>query len=146
MAKPLGGVPKNLPLGKAVSAHISKSLTTGSRMVCADNTGAKEVELISVKGYKGIRTRYPRAGVGDMIIVTVKKGKPEIKKQVVFAVIIRQKQPYTRPNGTKIKFEDNAAIIVGEEGLPKGTEIKGAVAKEATERWNKIASIASIVV
>ena len=129
-----------------MSAHITKALTTGSRMTCADNTGAKEVELISVKGYKGIRTRYPRAGVGDMIIITVKKGKPEIKKQVLFAVIIRQKQPYTRPNGTKIKFEDNAAIIVGEEGLPKGTEIKGAVAKEAVERWNKIGSLASIVI
>jgi len=146
MAKPLGGVPKNLPLGKAVSANISKPLTTGSRMTCADNTGAKEIELISVRGYKGVRTRYPRAGVGDMIIASVKKGKPEIRKQVIFAVIVRQKRAFTRPNGTKIKFEDNAAIIVGEEGLPKGTEIKGAIAKEVTERWGKIGSIASIVI
>jgi len=146
MAKPLGGVSKNLPLGKAVTANIAKALTTGSRLVCADNTGAKEIELISVRGYKGVRTRYPRAGIADMIIASVKKGTPEMRKQVIFAIIVRQKRAYTRPNGAKIKFEDNAAIIVGEEGLPKGTEIKGAVAKEATERWNKVGAISSIVI
>ena len=147
MAKPLGGVSKNLPLGKAMSAHITKALTTGSRMVCADNTGAKEIELISVRGYKGVRTRYPRAGIGDMIIASVKKGKPEIRKQVIFAVIVRQKQPYTRPNGTKIKFEDNAAVVLKDEkGNPKGTMLKGPIAKEACDRWPAVAKIAKMIV
>jgi large subunit ribosomal protein L14 len=146
MAKPLGGLPKNLPLGKAISANMSKTLVTGSRLVCADNTGAKELEIIAVKGYKGVRKRLPKAGIADMIVVSVKKGRPDIRKQVLKAVIVRQKHAYRRINGTRICFEDNAAIIVSDEGMPKGTEIKGPVAREATQRWAKIGSISSIVV
>ena len=146
MAKPLGGLPKNLPLGKAVSANVTKAFTTNARLLCADNTGAKEIAIIAVKGYKGVRNRMPKAGVGDMVVASVKKGRPDIKKQVVHAVIVRQKMPYRRANGSRISFEDNAAIIVGEDGMPKGTEIKGPVAKEAAERWIKISSLASIVV
>jgi len=146
MAKPLGGLGKNLPLGKAVTAKIARALPVGARMTCADNTGAKELELMAVRTYKGVRGRYPSAGVGDLIVASVKKGRPEIRKQVVLAVIVRQKRPYTRAGGAKIKFADNAAVIISEEGVPKGTEIKGPVAREAAERWNKIGSIASIVV
>jgi large subunit ribosomal protein L14 len=146
MAKPLGGMPKNLPLGKAVTANVSRAMTTSGRLICADNTGAKLIEIIAVKGYKGVRNRMPSAGVGDMVIASVKKGRPDIRKQVVHAVIIRQKMPYRRANGSRISFEDNAAILVSEEGMPKGTEIKGPVAREATERWGKIGSISSIVV
>jgi large subunit ribosomal protein L14 len=146
MAKPLGGMPKNLPLGKAVSANVTRAFPTGGRLACADNTGAKIIEIIAVKGYKGVRKRMPSAGVGDMVIASVKKGRPDIRKQVVHAVIVRQKQPYRRANGSRICFEDNAAILVSEEGMPKGTEIKGAVAREAAERWGKLGSIASIVI
>jgi large subunit ribosomal protein L14 len=146
MAKPLGGIPKNLPLGRAVSARVSRAVTTNGRLIIADNTGAKVIEIIAVKGYKGIRNRMPSAGVGDMVVASVKKGRPDIRKQIVHAVIIRQRMPYRRLNGSRIAFEDNAAIIVSEEGMPKGTEIKGAVAKEATERWGKIGSISSIVI
>jgi large subunit ribosomal protein L14 len=146
MAKPIGGGSKRPPLGKALTSKITRALTAGSRMVCADNSGAKELELVAVKGMKGVLNRYPSAGVGDMIIASVKKGKPEIKKQVVIAVIIRQKRQYTRANGSKIRFEDNAAVIIGEDGLPKGTEIKGPVAREAVDKWNKLGSIAAIVV
>ncbi len=146
MAKPIAGVSKRLPLGQAISANISRSLPTGARLVCADNTGAKEIEIIAVKGYKGVKRRYPAAGVGDLVVASVKKGRPEIRKEVVFAVIVRQRQPYTRCNGTKIKFEDNAAILISKEGLPRGSEIKGAIAREATERWNKIGTLASVIV
>jgi len=146
MAKPLGGFGKNLPLGKAVTAKITKSLPVGARVKCADNTGAKELEIISVKSYKGIRRRLPKAGIGDLVVASVKKGRPELRKQIVLAVIIRQKKEYTRYNGAKIGFEDNAAVIVTEDGLPKGTEVKGAVAREVTEKWNKIGSISSIVI
>ena len=142
----MAGGSKRPPLGKALAAKITRGLTAGSRMVCADNTGAKELELIAVKGFKGVLNRYPSAGIGDMIVASVKKGKPEMKRQVVNAVIIRQKKQYARANGSKIRFEDNAAIIIGEDGLPKGTEIKGPVAREAVEKWNKVGSIASIVV
>ncbi|MDD5111895.1 MAG: 50S ribosomal protein L14 [Candidatus Altiarchaeota archaeon] len=146
MAKPMAGGSKRPPLGKASTASITRALTAGSRMVCADNTGAKELELIIVKGLKGVLNRYPSGGVSDMIVASVKKGKPEMKRQVVLAVIIRQRKQYTRSNGSKIRFEDNAAIIIGEDGLPKGTEIKGPVAREAVDKWNKLGTIASIVV
>lgn len=145
MAKVLG-MQKNLPLGKAVTAKISKSLPLGARLICADNTGAKELEIIAVKGYKGVLNRFPSAGVGDLIVTSVKKGRPDLRKQIMLAVIVRQKKAYRRYNGARIKFEDNAAVVIGEDGLPKGTEIKGAVAREATDRWNKIGSIASIVI
>lgn len=146
MAKALAGLPKNLPLSKAVTAKITRGIPTGGRMVCADNTGAKELELISVRGYKGVLNRMPSAGVGDLIIVSVKKGRPDMRKQVVLAVIVRQKKEYRRYDGTRIKFADNAAVVVSEDGVPKGTEIKGAVARESAERWSKIGTIASIVI
>jgi large subunit ribosomal protein L14 len=131
---------------KAVKARITKALNVGSYINCADNTGAKVLQIISVFGYKGIRRRQPKAGVGDMVKVTVKEGDVKIRKQVLNAVIIRQKAEYRRLEGIRVKFEDNAAIIVDENGEPKGTEIKGPVAKEAVERFSAIGKIASIVV
>jgi large subunit ribosomal protein L14 len=145
MAKPLGAM-KNLPLGKAVTANVSKGLTTGAKLICADNTGAKELEIIAVKGYSGIHNRMPKAGIGDLVVAAVKKGKPEMRHQVVTAVVIRQRMPYTRYDGSKIKFEDNAAVVVNEDGMPKGTEVKGAVAREAADKWNKIGSLSGIVI
>ncbi|MGC8812656.1 MAG: 50S ribosomal protein L14 [Candidatus Aenigmatarchaeota archaeon] len=131
---------------KAVKARITKALNVGSYILCADNTGAKVLQIISVFGYKGVRRRQPKAGVGDMVKVTVKEGDVKIRKQVLNAVIIRQKAEYRRLEGIRVKFEDNAAVIVDEEGEPKGTEIKGPVAKEAVERFSSIGKIASIVV
>lgn len=131
---------------RAVKARIPKSLPTGARLVCTDNTGAREVEIIAVRGYKGVRRRYPAAGVGDIVIVTVKKGAPDIRKQIHYAVIVRQRKEYRRPDGTRVKFDDNAAVITNERGEPKGSEIRGAVAREAAERFPKIGTIASIIV
>jgi len=131
---------------RAVRADIPKALPTGARLVCADNTGAMEVEIIAVRGYRGVRRRYPAAGVGDLVVVTVKKGTPEIRKQVHYAVIIRQRKEYRRPDGTRIKFEDNAAVLTNEKGEPKGSEIRGPVAREAAERFSKIGTIASIII
>jgi len=99
-----------------------------------------------VKNYKGVARRLPAAGVGSMVIVSVKKGTPEMRKQVLPAIIIRQKKEYRRPDGTRVKFEDNAAVIVTPDGNPKGSEIKGPVAKEAAERWPGIARLARIIV
>ena len=144
MAKPLGAS-KNLPLGKPIAGRITKALPVGARLVCADNSGAKEIEIMAVRGYKGIRGRFPVAGVGDLVIASVKKGRPDMRHQIVSAVIIRQKHFYRRPSGAKIRFEDNAAVIVGDDGMPKGTEIKTVIAREAAERWNKLGSIASII-
>ncbi len=131
---------------KAVSARITKALNVGSYINCADNTGAKLLQIISVIGYKGKRRRYPKAGVGDMVKVVVKEGDVKLKKQVFTAVIIRQKKEYRRKEGIRIAFEDNAAVLVSEEGEPKGTVIKGPVAREVVERFPALGKIASIVV
>jgi large subunit ribosomal protein L14 len=131
---------------QAVKANIVKSLPTGARVECADNSGAKVIKIIAVIGYKGVRRRLPKAGIGDLVVASVKKGRPEMRKQKVNAIIVRQKKEYRRPNGLRVKFEDNACVIVNENGEPKGSDIKGPVAKEAAERWPKIASTASIII
>jgi len=113
--------------------------TTKTKLVCADNTGAKELEIVSVINYKGTSRRYP-------VMVSVKKGRPDVKKKVLPAVIVRQRKEYKRIDGTRIKFEDNAAVITGEDGVPKGSEVRGPVAKEAVEKWVRIANVASIIV
>ncbi|HID19782.1 MAG TPA: 50S ribosomal protein L14 [Methanophagales archaeon] len=131
---------------KGVKAKITKALPTGARLDCVDNTGAKVLQIIAVKGYRGVKNRYPKAGIGDIVIASVKKGRPEIKKQMVKAVIVRQRKEFRRPSGMRVKFEDNAAVIVDDKGMPTGSEIRGPVAREAVERFSKIASAATIIV
>ncbi len=131
---------------KGLGSHIPKTLTLGTELVCHDNSGAKIVELIGVLGYKGVRGRNPKAGVADMIIAAVKKGKPDMVKKKVKAVIIRQKKEIRRANGNRVGFEDNACVLVNDDKLPIGTEIKGVIAKEVAERYPKVAAIAPGVV
>lgn len=130
---------------KSIKSNITKPLNSGSMVDCVDNTGAKILQIISVKGYRGVQNRYPKAGIGDICIVSVKKGTPEMRKQVMKAVIIRQKKEFKRPDGLRVSFEDNAMVIVDDSGVPKGTDIKGPVAKEVAERFPKIGTTASIV-
>jgi large subunit ribosomal protein L14 len=123
----------------------TRALPIGAYLKVADNSGAKVIQIIGVVGYKGTRRRLASAGVGDMVIATVKKGRPDIRHQVVRAVVVRQRKEYRRLDGMRVKFEDNAAAIVTPEGVPRGTEIRGAIAREAAERWVRLGSIASIV-
>jgi large subunit ribosomal protein L14 len=131
---------------KAIKASITKCLPVGAYINCADNTGAKVLQLISVFVYKGRRRRKPSAGVGNMINCSVKEGTVKWRKQVVRAVIVRQKKEFRRLNGLRVAFEDNAAIMVNEKGEPVGTQIKGPIAKEVVERYMSIGKIASLVV
>ncbi len=131
---------------KAISAKVSKGIQVGTYLVCADNTGARELKVIGVLKYKGVKRRIPRAGVGDVVVVSVRKGKAELKGKVFKAVIIRQRKPYRRANGMRICFEDNAAVLITDRGDPKGTEIKGPVAREVGERFPMVVRIASMVV
>ncbi len=112
-----------------------------SRLKVADNTGAKEIMCIKVLG--GSRRRY--AGVGDIIIASVKSCLPQgaVKKgDVVRAVIVRTAKEYRRPDGTTIKFDDNAAVILDDQQNPKGTRIFGPVARELREKgFMKIVSL-----
>ncbi|QQG39233.1 MAG: 50S ribosomal protein L14 [Candidatus Woesearchaeota archaeon] len=132
---------------KAIKANIVRALPHRAKLEVCDNSGAKIIVIISVKGQKTSKGRYPAAAIGDLIKASVIKGTPEMRKQVVDAVIVRQKKEYRRPDGTRIKFTDNAAIILKDDkGNLKGTILKGPIAKEATERWPNIAKVASIVV
>ena len=122
--------------------RVTTGLTTRSMIDCADNTGARRLRLIQVVGYKGRRRRYPSAGVGDMITVSVREGVPEMRRQIFSAVVIRQRKPYPRRDGTWVHFEDNAAVILTPEGELRGSDVKGPVAREAVERWPRLGSIA----
>ncbi len=117
------------------------------RLVACDNSGAKLLKIVAVKGHKTVRGRVPSAGIGDMVMASVKVGKLEMRKTVVPAVIVRQKKEFRRPDGTRVQFEDNAAVVLKDDkGNPKGTIFKGPIAKEVAERWPAVAKVASIVV
>ena len=131
---------------KAKQSYIPRALNTGTRLFCADNTGARVVQVISVDGYHGVRRRQPKLGLGDIATISVKKGTPDMRKKMEKAVVIRQKKEYRRPDGLRVSFEDNAMVIVNENNEPKGTEIKGPVAREVAERFPKIGSMATIIV
>merc|ERR1711918_335785 len=107
-----------------------------------DNSGAKNLYIIAVKGWGARLNRLPKASPGDMVLATVKKGKPELRKKVMPAVIIRQRKQWRRHEGLFIYFEDNAGVIVNPKGEMKGSAITGPVAKECAELWPKIASAA----
>ena len=113
---------------KGISANLTKCIQLGTRLVCADNSGAKELELVAVIGYKGVKRRLPKAGVSDVIVCSVKKGSEKVRKTLVYAVVIRQKKEYKRADGTRIKFSDNAAVLVNSKTYePIGTEIKTVI-------------------
>ncbi|MBI3035666.1 50S ribosomal protein L14 [Candidatus Woesearchaeota archaeon] len=130
-----------------LKARITKALPVYSKIETCDNSGAKVLKIFTVMGSKTVKGRISSCGVGDLIMASVLRGRPDMRKQVVFAVIVRQKKEYKRADGTRIKFEDNSAVVLKDDkGNPKGTIFKGTIAKEACERWPGIAKIASIVV
>ena len=130
-----------------LKARITKALPVYSKIETCDNSGAKILKVFTVVGLKTTKGRISSCGVGDLIMASVVSGRPDMRKQVVHAVIVRQKKEYRRADGIRIKFEDNAAVVLKDDkGNPKGTIFKGAIAKEACERWPGIAKIASVVV
>ncbi|MEB2836267.1 MAG: 50S ribosomal protein L14 [Desulfurococcales archaeon] len=140
-------MPKKKKYGAVISRFgINTGLQVGSYVNVADNSGAREVMIINVPLYKTRLRRLPRAGVGDLVVATVKKGSVQLRRQVVYAVVVRQRRPYRRPDGTWVAFEDNAVVLVNQDGTPRGTEIRGPIAREAAERWPRIAKLATIIV
>ena len=101
--------------------RITMALPVGAVMNCADNTGGKNLYVVSVKGIKGRLNRIPAASIGDMFMGTVKKGKPDLRKKVMPGVVIRQRKNFRRHDGVFIYFEDNAGVIVNPKGEMKGT-------------------------
>ncbi|MBI2665588.1 50S ribosomal protein L14 [Candidatus Woesearchaeota archaeon] len=132
---------------RAVKSNITRGLVLGAHIGTCDNSGAKILKVVSVIGHKTSRGQVAAAGVGDLILASVKSGKLEMRKTVVPAIIVRQRKEYRRPDGTRIKFEDNAAVVLKDEkGNPKGTIFKGPIAKEVAERWPAVAKVASMVI
>ncbi len=131
---------------KGLAGKQTRGMQTGSTVDVIDNTGAKRVKIMAVPKYHGVARRYPKAGLGDIVVASVKKGTPEMRRQIVYAVIVRQRRPFRRADGTIVSFEDNAAVLTTEEGETRGTDIKGPVAREAAERWSRIAATASMIV
>jgi len=113
-----------------------------SRLTVCDNSGAKEILCIRVLG--GTRRRY--AGVGDVIVATVKEASPTgtvKKKSVVRAVVVRTQKEIRRKDGSTIKFDDNAAVIIGDDKQPRATRIFGPVPRELRDQgYSKIVSLA----
>ena len=132
---------------KDIGSRTGKPIPLGSRIEVCDNSGAKIIKVFSVKGHKTSKGQVPAAGIGDMVNASIVKGKPGMKKQVVQAIIVRQKKEYRRADGTRIKFSDNAAVVLKDEkGNPKGTIYKGPIAKEVVLRWPAVGKIAKVVV
>jgi large subunit ribosomal protein L14 len=131
---------------KAISASPVKAIQVGTILDCADNSGARKLKVIGVLRYKGRKRRHPCAGVADVVICSVIEGSPDIRKKKVKAIIIRQKKEYRRKDGTRICFEDNAAIVVNDNFDPIASKIKGPVAREVIERFPSVGRRASMVV
>ena len=117
-------------------------IQTYSRLTVADNSGAKEIMCITVPG--GTGKRYAR--VGDVIVAAVKDAAPNgavRKHEVVRAVVVRTKSPVRRPDGTYIRFDDNAAVVLSDRLMPRGTRILGPVAREFSDKnYMRIISLA----
>mmetsp|Transcript_48014 Transcript_48014/g.104649 ORF Transcript_48014/g.104649 Transcript_48014/m.104649 type:complete len:141 (-) Transcript_48014:76-498(-) len=126
--------------------RMTLALPVGAVMNCADNSGAKNLYVISVAGIGARLNRLPAAACGDMVMATVKKGKPELRKKVHPAVVVRQRKPWRRPDGVFIYFEDNAGVIVNPKGEMKGSAVAGPCAKECADMWPRIASNAGSIV
>jgi large subunit ribosomal protein L14 len=131
---------------KAIKSSITNGLQVGSYAETCDNSGAKVVKITGVKRKKTVKGRVPGAGIGDMVVCAVKKGKPDMRKTVVLGVVVRQRKEFRRPDGTRVSFEDNSIVVLKDDkGNPKGTILKGPIAKEAAMRWPAVAKIASII-
>ncbi len=121
-------------------------IQTYTRLHVADNSGAKVIRLINIPG----SSKRKFAGIGDVVVCNVREAAPNSpvrKGEVVRAVVIRQAQPHLRTDGTYIKFDDNAAVLIQENRLPRGTRIFGPVARELREKgFMRIISLAPEVV
>jgi large subunit ribosomal protein L23e len=129
-----------------IKMRITLALPVGARINCADNTGAKILYIMAVTRFGARLNRLPAATIGDMVLVTVKKGKPELRKKVMPAVVIRQRKAWRRADGVFICCEDNAGVIVNPKGEMKGSGVSGPVTKECADLWPRVAAHAGAIV
>ncbi|KAM2205691.1 hypothetical protein ACFX1S_025156 [Malus domestica] len=125
---------------------MSLGLSVAATMNYTDNTSAKNLYIISVKGIKGRFNHLPFACVGNMVMATVKKGKPDLRKKILPAIIVRQLKSWRRKDGVFMYFEDNAGVIVILNGEMKGSAIIGPIRKECEDLWARLVSDANAIV
>ena len=131
---------------KGVSAKLTKGFNIGSHVLASDNSGARIVKIVSVKHGKTKKGRQQYAKIGDLVKISVRKGNPDMKGEVFDAVVIRQKKSYKRNTGERVAFMDNAvALLKDDKGNPKGTQIKGPIAKEVSDRWQFLGKISKFI-
>ena len=131
---------------KAITASVTRGLNVGANVLASDNSGARIVRVFGVKKGKVSKGTQQYVKIADHVKVSVRAGKPEMKGEVFDAVVIRLKKPFKRNTGERIMFEDNAvALLKDDKGNPKGTQIKGVVAREVAERWKAVGKIAQYV-
>ena len=131
---------------KAISAKATRGLNIGSMVEACDNSGARIVRIVAVKGGKTKRGRQGFAKIADYVKVSVRKGDLAMKGQVFDAVVVRLRKPWKRNTGERICFSDNAVVLLKDEkGNPKGTQVKGAIAREVQERWKEVSKLASTI-
>ena len=128
-----------------VKLRVTRGLPVAATLNCADNSGAKNLYIISVQGVRGRLNRLPAGSIGDVVLASCKKGVQKLRKKVHPAVIIRQRKAIRRREGHFLYFEDNAGVIVNPKGEMKGSGITGPVAKECAELWPRIASQAGSI-
>jgi len=130
-----------------MASKVPRTLNVGAELIVADNSGARTVRITGVKRGKNKKGQQQSTRMGELIKVSVRKGPVEMKKQLFWAVVIRQKKEFRRKTGERVCFEDNAAVLLkDEDGNPKGTQIKGSISKEVADRWPFLAKIAPMIV
>ncbi len=131
---------------KAISSRATRGLNIGSMVEACDNSGARIVRITGVKGGKTKRGRQGFAKIADWVKVSVRKGDLTMKGEIFDAIVVRLKRPWRRNTGERICFSDNAVVLLKDEkGNPKGTQVKGAVAREVQERWKEVSKLASTI-
>ncbi|MCS7105180.1 MAG: 50S ribosomal protein L14 [Thermofilaceae archaeon] len=132
--------------GVSYRFHKTPGVFMESLVKVSDNSGARLAKVVGVLNIKTTWRKISGATVGDIVVVSIREGKPDLRKQIMHGIVIRQRRPYRRPDGTWIAFEDNAIALITPEGDPKGSEIHGPVAREAIERHPRIATMVTMVV
>jgi len=131
---------------RAISSRATRGLNIGSVVEACDNSGARIVRVVSVKRGKTKHGRQGYAKIADWVKVSVRKGDPKMKGEVFDAVVVRLRKPWKRNTGERVCFSDNAvALLKDEKGNPKGTQIKGPIAREVQERWKEVSKTASVI-
>ena len=133
---------------KGLSCKMARRLQIGTVLKIIDNSGATRASIIGVKRYGGVKNRYPKAGIADIVICTVLAGAPEMKHKLIPVVVVQQRGTFKRADGTTVRFNDNAGVMIKsvDDTEPKGTIIKEPVAKEAIDRFTKIGKVAKVVI